>query len=74
MFAVYAMTGRLGLSKGSFAALALVITVALVEYHWFVPGVDALIAASITMALAKSLLSGTSTTMNGRSLQRPLPI
>jgi len=52
MLAVYAMTGRLGLSQGGFAALTLVITVALAEYSWFVPGVDALIAACITMALA----------------------
>jgi len=52
MLAVFALTGRLGLSRSAFAAIALLITVVFVEYRWFAPGVDAVIASCLTMALA----------------------
>ena len=54
MFAVYMMVGRLGLSRAGFAGLSLLFTVALVEYQWFVSGVDAFIAACLTMAIANA--------------------
>ena len=54
MIAVYLMVGRLGLSRVGFVGLSLLITVALAEYQWFVPGVDAFISACLTMAIANA--------------------
>ncbi len=50
--AVYLMVGKLGLSRVGFATLGLLLTVAFAGYGLFVPGVDAVIAACITMAMA----------------------
>ena len=54
MIAVYLMVGRLGLSRVGFVGLSILITVALAEYQWFVPGVDAFISACLTMAIANA--------------------
>ncbi len=52
MTAVYLMVGKLGLSRVGFATFGLLLTVTFAGYEWFVPGVDALIAACIAMATA----------------------
>lgn len=52
MAALYLMVGRLGLPRTLFVLLSLLLTIVFAEYRWFVPGVDAVIAACISMAAA----------------------
>jgi len=52
MLVVYLLVARLQLSKVSFAIACLLLAVAFANLQWFTPGVDAVIAASICMAIA----------------------
>lgn len=52
---VYFMVGRLELTRPVFVILALLLTLLFASFQWFVPGVDAIIASSLTMALANFL-------------------
>ncbi len=52
---VYLMVGRLDLTKSVFVLLALLLTVSFAAFQWFVPGIDVIIATSLTMALANFL-------------------
>jgi len=52
---VYFMVGRLDLTRSVFVILASLLTLLFAAFQWFVPGVDAIIASSLTMALANFL-------------------
>ncbi len=46
------MTSGFGLSRSGFATFCLLLTVLFAKLQWFVPGVDAIIATCLTMAVA----------------------
>lgn len=52
MFAVYCWTRKNELSGSYFATVTLLLTVVFANSHWFVAGVDTLVATCLTMALA----------------------